>query len=504
MKNIVICCDGTWNTPDKRDGGVPVPTNVVRLFNAAAEFDTAGTRQHKYYHPGVGTDGSWWDKVAGGGAGRGLDRNIVSAYRELCDHYRADDAIFLFGFSRGAYTVRSLAGAVACCGLLDTAGLTEAQTWARVEQVFELGYRRKRETRADWEALGWAFRNAPGAAVPIRFLGVWDTVGALGIPDDMALLNLVDNLHDYTFHDTRLSASILTARHAVALDEMRASFQPTLWTAAPGQDARQVWFPGVHSDVGGGYREIGLSDGALDWMIREAAPCGLAFNPAVTAQIRPDHLDVIHDSVRGAFAVLPTQPRSAPLMREGADYHASALQRQRTPPIQQAPYRAVRVLAPPAALTLEIFANQPWNETGLWLQADVPYTFSASGEWMDSSIKCGPGGTSDGNFQPAELAHIAGSALGQVEEWFKKLSGNQAADFRFTKRHEGMPWFGLVGAVANGGGVDSKGHLEPHESFLIGTGCTYTPRKSGYFFAYANDAWNCYGNNRGRVRLDIA
>jgi hypothetical protein len=211
----------------------------------------------------------------------------------------------------------------------------------------------------------------------------------------------------------------------------------------------------------------------------------------------------MHDSVCGAFVVLPTQPRSAPRMQEGGDFHASALLRQITPPIQQAPYRASRVFAPPAPVTLEIFARQPWNESGLWLEAGVAYTFAASGEWMDGPVKCGPGGTSDGSFQPAELAHLAGSALGQVEEWFKKLSGNRAADFRFTKRHEGMPWFCLVGAIANGGGADSKGHPEPHESFLIGDGCTYTPRSSGYFFAYANDAWNCYGNNRGRMRLDI-
>lgn len=504
MTNIVICCDGTWNTPDKQDGGVPAPTNVVRLYNSVALVDKDGTPQHRYYHPGVGTDGSWWDKAVGGGTGRGLDRNIMSAYRELCDKYAAGDRIFLFGFSRGAYTVRSLAGLVSCCGLLDTSEFADGDAWERIERVFRRGYRRKSETRTQWKALGWAFRNPADEVIPIRFLGVWDTVGALGIPDDMALLNLIDNLHDYTFHNTRLSPGIQCARHAVALDELRASFQPTLWTAAEGQDAEQVWFPGVHADVGGSYRETGLSDGALDWMIRAAAHCGLAFDASMIGQVRPDPLDVLHDSCEGAFALLPTQPRNAPIMRDSPVIHASATARQKNPPIHQCPYRSLRPFVPGTPLTLDVFAAQPWNETGVWLDAGVSYAFAAAGEWMDGSIKCGPEGTSDGNFQPAELAHVAASALGQVEEWFKAITGNKAADFRFTKRHERMPWFCLVGAIANGGGVDAKGYLEPHESFVIGSGCTYTPMKSGYFYAYANDAWNCYGNNRGRVRLTIS
>src|SRR5690242_21842388 len=119
----------------------------------------------------------------------------MSAYRELCDHYDssgAGDRIFLFGFSRGAYTVRSLAGFMSCCGLLDPAGLEEPEIWTRIEQLFDRGYRRHTEKRDAWDRLGWRFRNAANEAVPIHFLGVWDTVGALGIPDDMAFLNLID------------------------------------------------------------------------------------------------------------------------------------------------------------------------------------------------------------------------------------------------------------------------------------------------------------------------
>ena len=215
MKNLVICCDGTWNTSDQHDNGVPDPTNVVRLYNAIAEVDTLGVSQYKYYHPGVGTSGSRWDKAIAGGTGKGLDRNIMSAYRDLCDHYERGDRIYLFGFSRGAYTVRSVAGLVSCCGLLDIQGLKETDAWQRIEQLFQRGYRRKSERREAWEVQGWKFQNDADKKVPIRFVGVWDTVGALGIPDDMALLNLIDNLHDYTFHDTQLSATVQTARQRV-------------------------------------------------------------------------------------------------------------------------------------------------------------------------------------------------------------------------------------------------------------------------------------------------
>ncbi len=504
MKNIVICCDGTWNTPEDMDDGVPAPTNVVRIFNAVAEKSDQGHAQHRYYHPGVGTDGSWLDKAIGGGTGRGLDRNIMSGYRELCDFYQPGDDIYLFGFSRGAYTVRSLAGLVAAAGLLDTADLKDAERWARIERVFEKGYRRKSEDRPVWDTLGWAFRNAADAVIPIRFVGVWDTVGALGIPDDMALLNLIDDLHDHTFHDTVLGAAVKTARHAVALDELRATFQPTLWTSvAAGRDVKQLWFPGVHSDVGGGYRESGLPDAALRWMVDEAAACGLGFRASILEQIKPDHRDVLHESCDGAFKLLPTQPRSAPDLSRPEAIHPSVVRRREDPPIHQCPYRTCRTLVPDTPVTLDIFAQPQWNETGLWLDAGTEYTFTATGEWLDSSIKCGPGGTDDGHFQLAEVGQIAGTLLGKAEAVFKRLTGNASADFRFTRRHEDMPWFSLVGALANGGGVDAKGHLMPHETFLIGDGCTYTPRTSGYFYAYANDAWNCYGNNRGRVSLKI-
>jgi uncharacterized protein (DUF2235 family) len=137
MVNLVVCCDGTWNTPEHMDAGLPAPTNVVKIFNALAAIDAAGKEQKKYYHPGVGTDGSWWDRLLGGSAGEGLDKNIKSGYQWLARNYRAGDNIFLFGFSRGAFTARSLGGMITCCGLLDLSdnAISPDVAWKRVDSV---------------------------------------------------------------------------------------------------------------------------------------------------------------------------------------------------------------------------------------------------------------------------------------------------------------------------------------------------------------------------------
>ena len=231
MANVIVCCDGTWNTEDQSTNGVPVPTNVVRLFNALAEVDGAGVAQKRYYHPGVGTEGSLIDRIKGGAAGVGLDKNIMGAYRWLCGKYVGGDKIALFGFSRGAFTARSLAGMIGACGLLDLTGVDDKEAWERVQTAYAKGYRVKPEERGDWAGADWRFLvEAPG---PIHFIGVWDTVGALGVPDNLALLNMLDSPSKYAFHDTRLGANVRHARHAVALDERRETFTPTLWIDPP-------------------------------------------------------------------------------------------------------------------------------------------------------------------------------------------------------------------------------------------------------------------------------
>ena len=508
MKRLAICCDGTWNTPGQTDRGIPAPTNVTKLYNAVAEHGADGIEQKKYYHPGVGTDPGWRSKLFGGGLGKGLDNNIKSAYRFLADHYASGDEIYLFGFSRGAYTVRSLGGLVSGFGILDTTDLSEAEIWGRIDKLYDDGYRRGRTHVGN----AWAFRPPPQGEekIPIRFIGVWDTVGALGIPDDLGLLNLLDRKHDYTFHDTMLGKNTQTARHAIAMDERRASFQPTLWTNVEGRDVKQLWFPGVHSDVGGGYAHAGLSDGALAWMIGEAGGQGqpgsgeapapaLAFDEALLRQLRPDHHAILHDSLAsGFFSLLPTQPRSIPCLPQGPDLHTSAISRHTDPPITQAPYRATRTLASGEEIALDIFAAQFWNDTGLYLEADATYDMVATGEWRDASIVCGPDGADGRNW-----AHRIGSVLGRAELWLRRKANNASANVFMTRRHEEYPWFCLVGAIANGRGVDDDEVIAAHETQRIGTKLRWTPEASGYFYAYANDAWRFYKNNSGRLRLTV-
>jgi hypothetical protein len=507
MRNLVICCDGTWNTPEQMDQGVPVPTNVVRLFNCVSDRTAQGVQQVRYYHPGVGTDGGWVQRLKEGGIGEGLGRNVQSAYRWLADNWQPGDRIFLFGFSRGAYTVRSLAGMLGACGLLDPKGLDEATIWKRVSAAFLQGYRKRRAT-GDWGA-GWAFHEseAGNRSIPIELVGVWDTVGALGIPDDMALLNLFDDRSQYTFHDTRLGQGIRHARHAIALDERRETFAPTLWdNANDGNRVIQLWFPGVHSDVGGGYPETGLSDGALAWMIDQAGALGLAFRDSMVKQIRPDHLGVLHDSTSGVFAHLRTRPRPIPALDGHADglLHESAVRRRADPPISQAPYRAGTRLGVGERSTVVVYANEHWNDTGLYLEAGVPLQLRASGEWLDRKIACGPGGTSDGKFQVAELAHLGGALLGKLEGMFKSITRNQQADFLASKRVEKQPWMALIGAVLPAPAADGTPDTSAIELVVIKEGVDWTPARSGYFYAFVNDAWHFYGNNRGSVSLTIA
>lgn len=511
MGNLVICCDGTWATAENATDGVPTPTNVVKIHSALAEKDEAGAPQKRYYHPGVGTDGGFYNRVVGGGIGLGLDRNIMSAYRWLADTYRPDDCIYLFGFSRGAYTVRSLGGMISVCGLADFAAksLPEEKQWEVVDEIFET-YRKEKGERGSLSHL--RFHNTPEGKegkekTPVWFLGVWDTVGSLGIPDELEILNLFDDPKKHSFHDTNLSKVVKTARHALAMDERRGTFSPTLWTKVPSAtDCKEIWFPGAHSDVGGGYVQGGLSDGALKWMMEEAQAAGLAFRKGAMAQLKPDPLDVVHDPSGGVYKGLKVRPRSVPCLNQrGASsrFHKSALDRHRNPPLSQPDYWPSRRLKAGEELTTEVYALEKWNATELYVGAGETYELKAAGEWIDASVKCGPGGTADGNFQAGEILHVLASGWGKVEDFYKRFTENELADFRFTRREEAMPWFSLVGVVANGRAHEKTEKPVAHQSFLIGTGCTLAPDADGYLYAFANDAWQMYGNNRGSVQLTI-
>jgi uncharacterized protein (DUF2235 family) len=302
-KRLVVCCDGTWNDADS---GTDF-TNVARLAWAIEPVDIRTGQeipQIVYYQSGVGSGGDLINRAVGGGIGAGLSRNVRDAYSFLSNNYCDGDEIFLFGFSRGAYTARSISG------LIGYAGLLHKRDMDRFANLWE-GYRLRDKLGQADPRLQFADRHSP---VGVKCVGVWDTVGALGIPGhlDKVFISF------YEFHDTDLGAHVENAFHALALDETRDDFKPTLWVQDPaiqakGQLLKQVWFAGVHSNVGGGYEEHGLSDIAQAWMASEIDPL-LAVDVGYLKSkrdLRNDwSLGKLYDSAGPEWKLLGTSTRS--------------------------------------------------------------------------------------------------------------------------------------------------------------------------------------------------
>jgi uncharacterized protein (DUF2235 family) len=293
-KRIVICSDGTWQTEDQ-----PYPTNVSKMSEIAAAVDSNEWHQKVFYDPGVGTGGGLLNRLLGGFSGKGLEQNTEEAYLHLVQNYEEGDEVFFFGFSRGAYTVRSTAG------LIRKAGLLRPEHAHKVREAYRL-YRKRRGDADTPEAM--EFRHRYSREIEIKFMGVWDTVGALGIP--LRGLRAL-TMWRYRFHDVELSHIVRNSYHALAIDERRESFEPTLWKskAKDGQEVEQVWFAGVHSDVGGGLPQAGLSDLALVWMKEKAEAHGLAFDELKLKTIRSDGFSMMHESRRGIYKLLPGRTR---------------------------------------------------------------------------------------------------------------------------------------------------------------------------------------------------
>lgn len=277
-KRLVICCDGTWNTPDQAAEGRPCPTNVTKVALEVAATGDDGKDQCVYYLRGVGT--ARGERIRGGGFGMGLSRNVKDAYRTIVENYDPGDELFLFGFSRGAFTARSTVGFVR------NAGVLKRQHASRVDEAYKLYRTRGAHPRGTESEL---FRRSYSHEIETTFIGVWDTVGALGIPvSGMGWLN-----KRWAFHDTKLSSTVKNAFQALAIDEKRRPFQPTLWephdddVRPADQRLEQVWFAGVHCGVGGGYTDTSLSDIALLWMVQRAKECGLAFKADAFPPLQP-------------------------------------------------------------------------------------------------------------------------------------------------------------------------------------------------------------------------
>ncbi|WP_411902762.1 DUF2235 domain-containing protein [Methylorubrum thiocyanatum] len=292
MKRLAIFLDGTWNTLGNN-------TNVWRLKSLC---DPVAEGQMVYYGQGVGT--RLGEKARGGIAGYGLDNEIVDAYTWLVQAYEAGDAIYIFGFSRGAYAARSLSGLIAKCGVLRPgAPLSIEQLYARYRRADDRTIRALRSADAA-PAANLEERWILDHSIPadIEFVGVWDTVGSIGNP----LSSLRSRVARYRFLDTHLRKANTHAFHAVALDEHRRSFEPTFWTLTHPNDAppakprtldevEQRWFVGAHANVGGGYPSDILAQAPLRWLMEKAALHGLRFRQGFATDAS-DHSAPVTDS----------------------------------------------------------------------------------------------------------------------------------------------------------------------------------------------------------------
>ncbi len=344
-RRLVVFADGTWNTPNDEDEGQLAPTNVAKMYEAVRRRPVGSSDVHQipFYHPGVGVKPNFFEqgaeKVAGwlhihtanrnllqGATGDGIDKNIKDCYRWLVQQYVPGDEIYLFGFSRGAYTVRSLAGFIRNSGLIkqDDDGL--------LNDAFRL-YRDRSKDTDPKSSIAANFRQQHSSEPRIHFIGVWDTVGALGIP-----LGIFKGLNAelYQFHDVTLSSIVDFAYHALAIDEHRRPFAPSVWeqqesAAKAGQVMRQMWFAGAHSNVGGGYAECGLSDSAFLWIAEGAKSAGLELDDAyVSAHVCTGCWNgELRDSMNAAFEVLGRLYRPIADGRTNAQLQGGAFDKSR-------------------------------------------------------------------------------------------------------------------------------------------------------------------------------
>ena len=321
MKRLVICADGTWNLRDQVDEktGKRRPTNVTKLARAVRSRDDKGVDQVVGYFDGVGTEGGM-DKFTGGAFGKGIEDNIRNIYRFIVYNYVPGDELYLFGFSRGAFTVRTLAG------FMNQVGLLRKDDDYYVPEIYGCYESQHGKDSKEW---AHAFRKVKDAlpAPPIRMVGVWDTVGALGAP---GFIGQVFNGNKYQYHDISLVPQIQNAYHAMAIDERRKAFKVNPWEKPAGWNGvlEQAWFAGVHSNVGGSYNPDGLANEALHWIVEKAEGLGLQFDSDYLAWFRPCFNANLNDSRTVAYKAMGAVQRPVGQYRaHGECLHRSVLDR---------------------------------------------------------------------------------------------------------------------------------------------------------------------------------
>lgn len=458
MKNLIVCTDGTWNRSESKGGpnGEIASTNVAKIAATIAAKTCGGVEQLTCYIEGVGTRHE--ESLSGGAFGWGLSRNILIAYDFLCRHYEPGDRIYLFGFSRGAYTARSLVG------LIHNSGIVRDK--AMIPAAFAL-YREKNDWAKPGSVKSRIFRAQNSHEATVEFLGVWDTVGTLGIPgmgqSISKLLGWDSQFHDTTFRGVR------RVRHALAIHERRRQFLPT---TGEGEDCIERWFAGVHSDVGGGYYENGLSNIALEWMVKEAGGSGLGFIEnwkRGAGGKEGEWLDATREA--GLVPELPPYRRhdSWSGFYKFLDHLAGRC------------HEGVRIpgeLDPSVHVMGEIFnqvrlqANSPWTRWEGTVVAGERYRISVSetAEVKDASIR------------------VSDCTVGIMKPTVVQRA------FSFFKRARDLNYMQLVAVINR------------HPSTVVAVSANpfeFEARQSGTLEFYLNDVPGFYGNNSGELALTI-
>ncbi|KAI9889680.1 MAG: hypothetical protein M1814_005081 [Vezdaea aestivalis] len=410
-KRLIIACDGTWLNSDngiEREQILPglaresrqVPSNVTRITRAIQVQSDEGIPQIVYYQAGVGTGGTR-EKVIGGITGQGLSDHIREAYGFIAINYVPGDEIFLLGFSRGAYTARNVAALIGVVGLLTRIGLEDFYA------IFK-DYQNSRDPEYRDPFPDVPFPNKPNIRDPlyldelvrrgltrpgikIKVVGVWDTVGALGIPriGALSMMGTKKSAREFSFDNTYVGTHIENAFQALALDERREPFAPAIWEKKRNSPTflKQVWFPGVHSNIGGGYDDQELANLTLAWMMSELAPFLDFHDDYLPHQIRltrnyyrdteqrdrPWSFGEILDSSKGVFALSGTRTRTP------AGYH------------QIDPDTCTPTAAPLAYTHEYIHASvrARWGLGGPGIEDDGPYTCRALRKWTNAVVRVG-------------------------------------------------------------------------------------------------------------------
>jgi uncharacterized protein (DUF2235 family) len=444
-----------------------------------------------------------------------LSDNILDAYGYLMENFQPGDQVYIFGFSRGSYTARAL------CGLLEMVGLLQPGNEGLQPYAFRL-YSKWAQTwigklrgSPNKFAVAKGFRNTFCRDCKPHFLGLWDTVSSIGLIQPISL-----KPGNLPFTASLLDVSII--RHAQALDERRAFFRQN--TVYPHPNMKQVWFPGVHSDVGGSYpqAESGLANATLRWMLKEAIAAGLQVDPARASDIlnvdpfmaKPLPNAMMHNSLTFGWWILefvnkwtrccigskPGIPNSGfwiwylrrnlfrrRYLEDGVTIHQSVLDRMALMPsyrpsnlpetyviepdstTQPSYDPAVLNLAIGASTVVGIFSSQKWNNTTVKLQPGEQYHLAATGNWYDATTTTDAAGYSS-------------------KHWYSRL-------FEPLLRDPKSNWFALIGAIGE----------QNATRFLIGSATSFTvpAGQTGILHCYANDLALFYFNNSGCVQLTI-